>query len=190
MSLDWHLPCDKHTPKHRGREVDHEEFRYTDHLGERSNWAEATCLVWTQLGLMFDTANNPLNEDNFKECWRRLYIMNKLHWSNTFHVNDPDVDGVGKTHKLKATDLINLWGLWTNCGHKSKREWNSWLVECLGREAGESLSHHRDHELCTDIKDSYSATKKVAEVEATQPRFYCATIQTPSQGTTAKGDTK
>ena len=189
MSLDWHLPCNEDTAKHHGKELPHEHFQYLNSEGEMCNWVEATCLVWTQLGLQYDTANNPLNEDNFKEAHRRLNIMNDLGWTNTFHVGD-------KKHKILPTDLINLWGLHTNVSHKSKREWNDWLIKALSREAGDDLgSFRRNHEM-TEADESlmsmslYDAVKKIADAEATKPRFYDSRVRKDdnnSEGTPANG---
>jgi hypothetical protein len=173
MSLDWHLPCGEDTAKHHGKELPHEYFQYVDHAGEKCNWVEATCLVWTQLALQYDTANNPLNEDNFKEAHRRLAILNDLGWTNTWHVD-------GEKHSLKPTDLINLWGLWTNVSHKSKREWNDWLIKALSRQSGDTLSrfvrNHDDSELYADIP-LWDAIKKIADAEATKPRFYDSRVR-------------
>jgi hypothetical protein len=186
MSLDWHLPCDEYTAKHHAQPKKLEDFQYKDSEGENCNWVEATCFVWTQLALQYDTANNPLNEDNFKECHRRLNILNDLGWSNTWHVGD-------KKHKLKPTDIINLWGLWTNVSHKSKREWNDWLIRALSREAGDDLAsfsrNHEDHEQYEKLP-LYEAIKKIADAEATKPRFYDSRVrkdEEPSEGTPANG---
>ena len=176
MSLDWHLPCGEDTAKHHGKELPHEHFQYIDSDGQLCNWVEATCFVWTQMALQYDTANNPLNEDNFKEANRRLSILNNLGWTNTFHVGD-------EKHKIQPTDLINLWGLWTNVSHKSKREWNDWLIKALSREAGDDLgSFRRNHEM-TEADESlmsmslYDAVKKIADTEATKPRFYDSRVR-------------
>jgi hypothetical protein len=185
MSLDWHLPCGEDTAKHHGKELPHEHFQYIDHEGEKCNWVEATCLVWTQLSLQYDTCNNPLNEDNFKEAHRRLVILNDLEWTNTFHVD-------GERHRLKPTDLINLWGLWTNVSHKSKREWNDWLIKALSRSAGDKLSsfvrNHDDSELYANMP-LWDAVKTIADAEATKPRFYDSTVRKdkPSEGNQANG---
>lgn len=190
MSLDWHLPCGEDTPKHHGKELPHEHFQYLDHEGQLCNWVEATCLVWTQLALQYDTVSNPLNEDNFKEANRRLSILNDLKWSNTFHV------GKQKCY-IKPTDLINLWGLWTNVSHKSKREWNDWLIKALSRSAGDDLgSFRRNHDMVKEDESLstmplYDAIKKIADAEANKPRFYDSRVRKDedetSEGNPANG---
>jgi hypothetical protein len=185
MSLDWHLPCDEHTAKHHSSPKKLEDFQYIDNEGDTCNWVEATCFVWTQLALQYDTANNPLNEDNFKEAHRRLVILNDLEWTNTFHVD-------GERHRLQPTDLINLWGLWTNVSHKSKREWNDWLIKALSRSAGDKLSsfvrNHDDSELYANMP-LWDAVKKIADAEATKPRFYDSRVRKDktSEGNQANG---
>jgi len=105
---------------------------YEYKVGEEMHWhPRATSLIYYTMLLQFNLDGEMTNK-KLIEIARRIALIDLFHTSPQYWIGD-------NGYRIQMADIVAYWGLHTNAGHKTKREWDAYYNRCFIERADEDF---------------------------------------------------